>query len=65
MDTGKGVLITGVYWGEQVRASRGSWGGIAWGEIPNVSEGEKGSKTHGHVCTYVTVLHVLDIYPKT
>ena len=22
----------------------GSWGGIAWGEMPNVGEGEKGSK---------------------
>ena len=29
----------------------GSWGGIAWGEMPNVGEGEEGSKTHCHVCT--------------
>ena len=43
----------------------GSWGGIAWGEMPNVGEGEKGSKTHCHVCTYATVLHVLHMYPKT
>ena len=43
----------------------GSWGGIAWGELPNVGEGEEGSKTHCHVCTYATVLHVLHMYPKT
>ena len=67
MDTGKGVLNTGVYWGEKGRASGGwgSWEGIAWGEMPNVGEGEKGSKTHCHVCTYATVLHVLHMYPKT
>ena len=34
-------------------------------EMPNVGEGEKGSKTHCHVCTYATVLHVLHMYPKT
>ena len=43
----------------------GSWGGIAWGEMPNVGEGEEGSKTHCHVCTYATILHVLRMYPKT
>ena len=43
----------------------GSWGGIAWGEMPNVGEGEKGSKTDCHVCTYATVLRVLHMYPKT
>ena len=42
-----------------------SWGGIAWGEMPNVGEGEEGSKTHYHVCTYATILHVLHMYPKT
>ena len=41
------------------------WGGIAWGEMPNVGEGEKGSKTYCHVCTYTTVLHALLMYPKT
>ena len=46
-------------------AAGGSWGGIAWGEMPNVGEGEKGSKTHCHVCTYATILHVLHMYPKT
>ena len=43
----------------------GSWGGIAWGEMPNVGEGEKGSKTHCDVCTYATVLHVLHMYLKS
>ena len=43
----------------------GSWEGIDWGEIPNVGEVEEGSKTHCHVCTYATILHVLHIYPKT
>ena len=66
METGRGVLNTGDYCGGKGRASgRGRWGGIAWGEMPNVGEGEKGSKTHSHVCTYATVLHVLHMYPKT
>ena len=66
MDTGKEVLHTGVYWGEWGRDSvGGSWGVIAWGEMPNVGEGEEGSKTHCHVCTYATILHVLHMYPKT
>ena len=43
----------------------GSWGEIAWGEMPNVGEGEKGRKTHCHVCTYANVLHVPHMYPKT
>ena len=45
-------------------AGGGSWGGITWGEMPNVGEGEEGSKTHCHVCTYATILHVLHMYPK-
>ena len=67
MDTGRGVLNTGVFWGEKgkARGGGGSWGGIAWGEMPNVGEGEKGSKTHCHVYNYATVLHVLHMYPKT
>ena len=65
MDTGKGVLHTGVYWGEEGRDSEvGRWGGIAWGEMPNVGEGEESSKTHCHVCPYATILHVLHMYPK-
>ena len=66
MDTEKGVLNTGVYWGEKGRANgRGRCGGIGWGEMPNVCEGEKANKTHCQVCTYATVLHALHMYPKT
>ena len=43
----------------------GSWGEIAWGEMPDMGEGEVGSKSHSHVCTYATILHVLHMYPKT
>ena len=43
----------------------GSWVGIAWGEMPNVGEGEEGSKTHCHVYTFVTNLHVLHMYLRT
>ena len=66
MDTVKGVLNTGVIGGNRGgTVGAGSWGGIACGEMPDVGEGEKGSKTHCHVCTYATVLHVLHMYPKT
>ena len=57
------------HWGLLGGKGEGQWEGavgrIAWGEMPNVGEGEKGSKTHCHVCTYATVLHVLHMYPKT
>ena len=43
----------------------GELGGIAWREMPDVGEGEEGSKSHCHVCTYATILHVLHMYPKT
>ena len=43
----------------------GSWGRIAWGEMSDVGEGEEVSKSHCHVCTYATILHVLHMYPKT
>ena len=43
----------------------GSWGEIAWGEMPDIGEGEEGSKSHCHMCTYATILHVLHMYPKT
>ena len=52
----------------QGRDSGGGWGGqggITWGEMPDVGEGEEGSKSHSHVCTYATILHVLHMYPKT
>ena len=41
-----------------------SCGGIAWGEMPNVGEGEEGSKSHCHVYTCATILHVLPCTPK-
>ena len=42
-----------------------SWGKIAGGEMPDIGEGEEGSKSHCHMCTYATILHVLHMYPKT
>ena len=66
MDTERGVLNTGVWWGGRGgTAGQGSWGGIAWGEMPDIGEGEEGGKSHCHVCTYATILHVLHMYPKT
>ena len=46
-------------------AGVGSWGEIAWGEMPDIGEGEEGSKSHCHVFTYATTLHVLYVYTKT
>ena len=43
----------------------GSWGERAWGEMPDMGEGEEGSKSHCHVCTYASILHVLHMYLKT
>ena len=43
----------------------GSWGGITCGEMPDIGDGEEGSKPHCHVCTYATILHILHMYPKT
>ena len=62
-----GVVHTGVCWGEigEGQQGVGSWGEIAWGEMPDIGEGEEGSKSHCHVCTYATILHVLHMYPKT
>ena len=65
MDKERGVLNTGVYWGERGRAGgRGRWGGKAWGEMPDIGDGEEGSKPHCHVCTYATILNVLHMYPQ-
>ena len=38
---------------------------IAWGDMPDIGEGEEGSKSNCHMCTYATILHVLDMYPQT
>ena len=43
----------------------GSWGGITWGEMPDIGDGDGGSKPHCHVCTYTTILHVLHMYSRT
>ena len=43
----------------------GSRGEIAWGEMPDIGDGEEGSKSHCHVHTYATIFHVLHMYPKT
>ena len=45
--------------------SKGGELGRAWGEMPDIGEGEEGSKSHCHVCTYATLLHALHMYPKT
>ena len=50
---------------EEGQRGVGSWGEIAWGETPNIGDGEEGSKSHCHVCTYTTILHVLHMYPTT
>ena len=58
------------HWGLLGGIGEGQWGGWvvgerAWGEMPDIGEGEEGSKSHCHVCTYATILHVLYMYPKT
>ena len=57
------------YWGLSEGNGRdggvGSWGEIPWGEMPDIGDGEKGSKSHCHVCTYATILHALHMYPQT
>ena len=32
---------------------------------PDIGDGEEGSKSHCHMCTYATILHILHMYPKT
>ena len=56
------------HWGLLGGKGEGQWEGEVGrdsrGEMPNAGEGEKGSKTHCHVCTCATVLHVLHMYPQ-
>ena len=59
-----------IHWGllgeiGEVQCGVGSWGEIAWGEMPDIGDGEEGSKSHCHVYTYGTILRVLHMYPKT
>ena len=46
MYTGRGALHTGVCWGEIEEGQQGvgSWGERAQGEMPDIGEGEEGSK---------------------
>ena len=57
------------HWGLLGGKGEGRWEGEmgrdSLGRNAKCAEGEKGSKTHCHVCTYATVLHVLHMYPKT
>ena len=43
----------------------GNLGERAWEKMPDIGEGEEGSKSHCHVCSYATILHVFQMYPKT
>ena len=55
-------LLQGIgegHWG------RGELGRDSMGKMPDRGEGEEGNKSHCHVCTYATILHVLHMYPKT
>ena len=57
---------TGVCLGEIGEGKRGvgSWGEIPSGGMPDIGNGEEGSKSHCYVCTYATILHVLHMCPK-
>ena len=65
MDTGRGTSHSQACWGVGRAMGGKAEGGIVWGEMQNVGEEEEGNKTHCHVCTYATILHVLHMYPKT
>ena len=55
----------GLSWGNRGgTAGRGVGEEIALGEMPDMGEGEESSKSHCHVCTYATIMHVLHMYPK-
>ena len=55
---GEGAEIGEGQWG------MGSWGERAWREMPDIGDGEEGGRSHCHVCTYATILHVLHMYHK-
>ena len=66
MDTGRGASHTEVCGGGGLGEGQwevGSWGGITRGVMPDIGKGEEGSKSHCHMCTYVTNLPVLHMYP--
>ena len=44
------------HWGLSGEIGEGQWGvgscgEIAWGEMPDIGDGEEGSKSHCHLCT--------------
>ena len=55
-------LLGGIAEGQQ---GVGSWGEIEGEEMPDIGEGDEGSKLHSHTCPYATILHALLMYPKT
>ena len=61
MDTGREASHTGVCQVEigVGQCGMGSWGEIAWGEMPDIGDGEEGSKSHCPMCTYATILHAI------
>ena len=67
MVTGRGASHTGVcwWWLGEGQQGVGSWGGITWGEMPDIGDGDGGSKPACQVCTYATILHFLHMYPRT
>ena len=67
MDAGKGASYTEVCGGGlgEEQWGVGSWTGITWGEMPDIGDGDVGSKPHCHVCTYAKILHVLYMYCRT
>ena len=66
MDTGREhYTLRSVGGNREGTVGVGELGEIARGEMPDIGEGEEGSKSHCHVCTYATILHVLHMYPKT
>ena len=46
-------------------AGAGELGRDSMGRKPDIGEGEEGSKSRCHMCTYATILHVLHMYPKS
>ena len=66
MDTGRGASHIGVCQGERGgTVGDGELKRDNMGEMPDIGDGEEGSKPHCHVCTYATILHVLHRHPKT
>ena len=39
----------GLLWGKGEGQWEGSWGGVTWGEMPDIGDGEEGSKPHCRV----------------